>query len=135
MSNKNPSILSHVSLGTNEYPRAREFYGKLLAVLGCRIIMEHEDMVAFGRAYPEFWVHAPHDGRAATVGNGTHVSFAAASQKEVDAFHRMALSLGAADDGAPGKRPHYGEPYYGCFVRDLDGNKIEATFWDDSLAG
>ena len=36
------------------------------------------------------------------------------------------------DNGPPGPRPIYGDPYYGCFVFDLDGNKIEATFWDES---
>jgi len=51
----------------------------------------------------------------------------------VDAFHRAALNAGATDEGAPGPREEYGEPYYGCFVRDLDGHKIEAAFWDVEL--
>ena len=42
---------------------------------------------------------------------------------------------GAKDDGAPGKRPHYGEQYYGCFVRDLDGHKIEAMAWLEPAQG
>ena len=45
-----------------------------------------------------------------------------------------ALEAGASGDGPPGPRPHYGAPYYGCFVRDLDGHKIEAAFWDERLA-
>ncbi len=40
-----------------------------------------------------------------------------------------ALDGGATDDGAPGPRPIYGKPYYGCFVRDPDGHKIEAMAW------
>ena len=47
-----------------------------------------------------------------------------------DKVMNAALEAGASPDGPPGPRPHYGEPYYGCFVRDLDGHKIEATFWD-----
>ncbi len=43
------------------------------------------------------------------------------------------LHVGASPDGEPGPRPHYGEPYYGCFLRDPDGHKIEAMFWDQSL--
>ena len=47
---------------------------------------------------------------------------------------RPPLPSGAEDDGKPGGREDYGEPYYGCFVRDLDGHKIEAAFWDEELA-
>ncbi|MBF2952237.1 VOC family protein, partial [Pseudomonas aeruginosa] len=43
-----------------------------------------------------------------------------------------ALAAGADDEGAPGPRPLYGEPYYGCFIRDLDGHKVEASYWDMS---
>ena len=63
-----------------------------------------------------------------------HFGFLAASRDQVHAFHVAALSAGARDDGPPGPRPLYGEPYYGCFVRDLDGHKIEAAFWDEALA-
>jgi catechol 2,3-dioxygenase-like lactoylglutathione lyase family enzyme len=96
--------------------------------------MEHPGAVAYGRNYPEFWVQAPIDGQKASVGNGTHFGFVAASKAEVDAFHTAAVAAGAADDGKPGPRPHYGPPYYGCFVRDPDGHKIEAAFWDEALA-
>jgi lactoylglutathione lyase len=48
----------------------------------------------------------------------------------VDAFYAAAIAAGATDDGAPGGRPHYGPEYYGCFVRDLDGHKIEAMAWN-----
>ena len=51
------------------------------------------------------------------------------SDLEVDAFYAAALAAGAQDDGAPGPRSHYGKEYYGCFVRDLDGHKIEAMAW------
>ena len=40
--------------------------------------------------------------------------------------HAAALAQGAHCDGPPGPRPHYGAEYYACFVRDLDGHKIEA---------
>ena len=56
------------------------------------------------------------------------------SKEEVDAVHREGLAAGAEDAGAPGPRPDYGEPYYGAFLRDPDGHKIEATFWDLELA-
>jgi catechol 2,3-dioxygenase-like lactoylglutathione lyase family enzyme len=134
MANDNPSIISHVSLGTNQFDNARAFYLKALAPLGCRIIMEHPGVAAFGKQFPEFWVGEPHDGKKAEIGNGTHVSFAAGSKAEVDAFHKAAVAAGGRDDGKPGPREEYGEPYYGAFIRDLDGHKIEATYWDEELA-
>ena len=130
----NPSILSHVSLGTDDLQRAATFYDAVLAPLGCRRIMEHSDAIAYGRAWPEFWINRPFDERAASVGNGTHIAFNAASRDEVDAFHKAGIAAGATDDGPPGPRPDYGAPYYGCFLRDPDGHKIEATFWDLDLA-
>lgn len=130
---ENPSILSHISLGTNDFARAVAFYDKVLPTLGCKRIMEHPGAVAYGREYPEFWVQTPIDGRPASVGNGTHFGFFAPSKDAVLAFFEAALDAGAQGDGAPGPRPEYGVPYYGCFVRDLDGHKIEAAFWDMSL--
>jgi predicted lactoylglutathione lyase len=67
------------------------------------------------------------------VGNGTHVGFIAPTREAVHSFYEAAIAVGATDDGPPGPRPDYGEPYYGCFVRDLDGHKIEASYWDMAL--
>jgi catechol 2,3-dioxygenase-like lactoylglutathione lyase family enzyme len=133
-SHPNPSILSHVSIGTNDFTRALVFYDAVVGAIGGRRVMEHPGAVAYGRAYPEFWIHEPYDGAPATVGNGTHIAFVAASKAEVDAFHAAGIAAGATDDGKPGPRPDYGEPYYGSFLRDPDGHKIEAAFWDDELA-
>ncbi|MEM7272280.1 MAG: VOC family protein [Actinomycetota bacterium] len=130
----NPSIMSHVSIGTNDFARAATFYDAVLATIGAKRIIEHSDeAVAYGRMFPEFWVNLPLDDQPAGVGNGSHFSFFANSKAEVDAFYQTALDNGASPEGAPGPRPEYGTPYYGCFVRDLDGHKIEATFWDTEL--
>ena len=134
MADENPSIMSHVSIGTNDFERSLRFYDEVLPTLGCRRVMEHPGAIAYGKLYPEFWVQTPIDGKAATVGNGTHVGFVAANRAQVEAFYRAAIRAGARDDGPPGPRPHYGAPYYGCFVRDPDGHKIEAAFWDETLA-
>ena len=134
MSDEIPSILSHVSIGTNDFERAVAFYDKVLPTLGCRRVMEHPGAVAYGKMFPEFWVQTPIDGAPAETANGHHIAFIAPSKAAVDAFHEAGLAAGAADDGAPGPRPDYGEPYYGCFLRDLDGHKIEAAYWDMELA-
>ena len=125
-----PSILSHVSLGTNDFARAVAFYDAVLPTLGCRRIMEHPGAIAYGKLFPEFWIQTPIDGKPAVVGNGTHIGFIAPSPAAVHAFYDAALAAGGVGDGEPGGRPEYDEPYYGCFVRDPDGHKIEATFWD-----
>ena len=129
---ENPSLLSHVSVGTNDFDRAVAFYDKVLAALGARRLMEHPGAIAYGKQFPELWVQTPIDSKRASVGNGSHFGFVAESRAEVDAFWAAALGAGAQGEGEPGARSHYGPQYYGCFVRDLDGHKIEATFWDTS---
>jgi catechol 2,3-dioxygenase-like lactoylglutathione lyase family enzyme len=120
------SVLSHVSLGTNDYPTAKVFYDAVLATLQIKCVMDFPGAAGYGRKFPEFWIQGPHDRKPATVGNGVHVSFLANSVDEVKAFHAKAIALGGQDDGAPGYRKEYDDKYYAAFVRDLDGNKIEA---------
>lgn len=134
MSDEIPGIISHTSLGTADFDRATAFYDAVLKTLGCGRLMEVPGAVAYGKAFPEFWVQSPIDGKAATVGNGSHIGFSAPSKEAVHAFHEAALKAGATDDGAPRPREEYGAPYYGAFVRDLDGHKIEAAYWDMALA-
>ena len=68
----------------------------------------------------------PVDGQRATPGNGVHVAFYAGTRAMVDEFHRVALAHGGTSDGEPDLRPHYDPHYYAAFVRDPDGNKLEA---------
>ena len=135
MSEPNPSLLSHISIGCNDFERATAFYDAVMPTLGARRIEAFPGAVAYGKAFPEFWVQTPLDGAPASVGNGTHFGFIAESRQAVDAFHAAALAAGGVDEGAPGPRPQYGAAYYGGYVRDPDGHKIEAAFWDEALAG
>ena len=123
------SVISHVSVGTNDYDKAKAFYDGVLATLGIRCVMDFPGGAGYGLKFPEFWIQSPHDGNAASIGNGTHVCFNANSMQEVQAFHTKALQLGGRDDGAPGFRKEYTPEYYAAFVHDLDGNKIEAVFF------
>ena len=134
MSSDISSILSHVSIGTNDFDRAAAFYDRVMPTIGANRIMEHPGAVAYGKQFPEFWVQSPIDGAPATTGNGFHIGFLTWSRKEVDDFHAAAIEAGATDDGPPGIREEYNAGYYGCFVRDPDGNKIEAMFLDTELA-
>ena len=129
-----PVIMAHVSIGVTDYQRSRAFYEAVLGTIGAKIIMEvnvpgEGDAIAFGRQFPEFWVQTPHDGKPASVGNGTHFAFLASSKEMVHAFWDKGLEMGGTGGGEPGPRPHYGEAYYGCFLRDPEGHKIEAMYW------
>ncbi|MBO6555165.1 MAG: VOC family protein [Pseudomonadales bacterium] len=132
---ENPSIMNHVSLAVTNGETSLRFYDRVLATIGASRVMEHPNAVAYGKMFPEFWVHTvPFDGGKAETANGVHFAFFATSQEEVQAFYDTALAEGGDCDGSPGPRPDYGAPYYGCFVRDPDGHKIEAAMWDESLA-
>jgi catechol 2,3-dioxygenase-like lactoylglutathione lyase family enzyme len=121
-------MLHHVSVGVRDIEQATRFYDSVLGTLGYKRVMEFLPYaVAYGETAPEFWVQLPQDGNPATVGNGVHVGFSARSQDAIAAFHAAALAAGGADAGPPGPRPDYGPDYYGAFVRDLDGNKLEAV--------
>jgi catechol 2,3-dioxygenase-like lactoylglutathione lyase family enzyme len=126
-------MLHHVSVGVSNVERAAKFYDAALRALGYKRIMEFLPYaIGYGENGPAFWVQLPHNRQPATVGNGTHVGFIASSKKAVHKFHETALAQGGTDDGAPGPRPDYGPEYYGAFVIDLDGNKLEATYWAEA---
>lgn len=122
-------MLHHVSVGVRDVERAARFYDPVLKALGYKRLME---FLPYGIGYgergggPEFWIGLPHNQMTATSGNGTHVGFQARNRAQVNAFHAAALAQGGSNDGEPGPRPDYGPAYYGAFIYDLDGNKIEA---------
>ena len=120
-------MFSHVSLGTTDAGRAAAFYDPVLAVLGIRKICERDGSIDYGAAMTVFSLEKPSDGRPASVGNGVHIAFAAGTRDQVDEFYRVALAHGGSDAGPPGLRPEYDANYYAAFVRDPDGNKIEAV--------
>jgi catechol 2,3-dioxygenase-like lactoylglutathione lyase family enzyme len=64
---------------------------------------------------------------------GIHICLRASSAAMVDAFHAAALRAGGVCDGPPGLRLQHGKGYYSAFIRDRDGNRLEAvTFLDGS---
>ena len=75
----------------------------------------------------KIFIGATFDGKPATCGNGTHVAFLAKDRATVDAFYTAALAQGGSDEGPPGLRAHYHPNYYGAYVRDPDGNKLQAV--------
>ena len=120
-------MIHHVSLGTNDVARARAFYDPLMALIGFRVLKASSRAIHYGASDIVFSLETPVDGRPASAGNGVHVAFQAPDRETVRRFHRTAIENGGTDDGAPGIRAQYNANYYGAFVRDLDGNKIEAV--------
>src|SRR3984885_6336457 len=121
-------MLHHVSVGVRDVASAAEFYDAVLGALGYKRTAQYLPYaIAYGEGVSEFWIQLPHDRDAPSPGNGAHVGFSARSRDAVHRFHTAALANGGTDDGAPGPRPDYGPDYYGAFVFDLDGNKVEAT--------
>jgi catechol 2,3-dioxygenase-like lactoylglutathione lyase family enzyme len=122
-------MLHHVSVGVHDVERAAKFYDPVLKTLGYRRVMEFLPYaIGYGesRERPEFWIQLPHNQQPATNGNGVHVAFLAKTRQVVSKFHDAALKQGGSNGGEPGPRPDYGPSYYGAFIYDLDGNKIEA---------
>ena len=121
-------MLHHVSVGVTDVGRAAKFYDAVLGSLGYKRLMEFLPYaLAYGEKRPEFWIQLPHNQRPMSVGNGVHLGFIARTKDQVNRFHAAALAQGGSNNGEPGPRPDYGPDYYGAFVYDLDGNKIEAT--------
>ena len=128
-------MIHHVSVGVIDVERAAKFYDAALAALGYKRVAQYLPYaIAYGTTAPTFWIQLPHNQQAATVGNGVHVGFAAKTKNAVHKFHEAALANGGRDDGAPGGRDMYGPDYYGAFVFDLDGNKLEATLHAEPAA-
>ena len=122
-------MLDHVSIGVADLTRSAAFYDAALAPLGLRRCRERNDAIGYGVDRPTFWLigMATRRGRSAMPGLGLHFSFTAKDRSAVRIFHAAALAHGARDNGPPGVRPEYDESFYGAFVLDPDGYKIEAV--------
>jgi len=120
-------MIHHVTFGTNDVERARRFYDPLMDLVGLRQLKMNEGGVHYGTGEILFSLVTTANGRPASAGNGVHVAFQARDRAMVRKFYELALKHGGRSDGEPGLRPHYDVNYYGAFVFDPDGNKIEAV--------
>ncbi len=123
-------MIGYVTLGTNRFDEAASFYDELLGSIAARRFMEFETFIAWstGPGAPSLSICRPHDGNAATVGNGVMIAIAVDSRDKVDAFHAKALELGGSDEGEPGQRM---ENFYAGYFRDLDGNKLNVFYFGE----
>jgi catechol 2,3-dioxygenase-like lactoylglutathione lyase family enzyme len=119
-------MIDHVSIPVQDLAASAAFYDRVLEPLGYKRLAQRPTTVGFGKKYPELWLNLRAD-MPADANPGTHVALRAASQDAVRAFHAAALANGGASDGDPGLRQAAVTGYYGAFIRDPDGNRIEAV--------
>jgi catechol 2,3-dioxygenase-like lactoylglutathione lyase family enzyme len=122
-------MIDHVSIAVRDLEAATRFYEQVLATIGYEKLVVRAATVGFGKRYAEFWLNRR---VPAAPSDGAHVALRARSRELVDAFHAAALAAGGTSDGPPGLRSDETEGYYAAFIRDPDGNRIEAvTFLGD----
>jgi catechol 2,3-dioxygenase-like lactoylglutathione lyase family enzyme len=118
-------MIDHVSIGVSDLERAGRFYVQVLGTIGLAKLREWPAAIGFGKKYPEFWIN--HRPGLAASDNGMHICLRAPDPQAVQSFHAAALAAGGTSEGPPGLRPEYNDRYYAAFVRDPDGNRIEAV--------
>jgi catechol 2,3-dioxygenase-like lactoylglutathione lyase family enzyme len=115
-------MIGYAMLGTNQYEKALAFYDKLLAPLGAKRAMDFGVSVVYGNGQgPMLGIGQPYNKQPASYGNGTMIALQVPSKEKVDEMYKLAISLGAMDEGAAGPR---GDTFYAGYFRDLDNNKL-----------
>ena len=117
-------MIDHFGIQVSNLELSKVFYQKTLAPLGYKIAFDIPQAVSFAepRTAPagDFWLS---QGKS----DSTHFAFNAETREQVDAFYVAGLLAGGQDNGRPGIRPQYHQPYYAAFIIDPDGNNIEAV--------
>lgn len=120
-------MIDHVSVAVRVLGESADLYERLLAPLGYKRLVTREATVGFGKTYPEFWLNARPHATPMPDDTGYHVCLRAPDIAAVSAFHAAALQLGCKSAGDPGVRQAAMTSYFGAFILDGDGNKIEAV--------
>ena len=117
-------MIGYVTLGTNDLPRAAQFYDAIAAHFGVGRMMEFDSFIAWGEmgGAPGIAATKPFDEQEATVGNGTMVALQVDRPAKAQAGQDTAMAHGGSDEGAPGPRGDDG--FYAGYFRDPDGNKL-----------
>ena len=118
-------MLDHLSIQCSDTAASSAFYDIVLAPLGGQRVMDFGPVIGYGvPPMPDFWI-GPHQ-----TGEGfkeSHIAFSAPDRGAVRAFFAAAVSAGADVLHEPRVWPEYHPNYYGAFVRDPDGNNVEAV--------
>ena len=120
-----PVVLDHLSLQCADVSSSSAFYDRVLGPLGVARVMDFGEVIGYGiEGRPRFWLGPLVSGGP---NREIHVAFETADRAAVRAFFEAARSLGAEVLHEPRLWPEYHEHYYGAFVRDPDGNNVEAV--------
>ena len=123
------AVIDHFGINCHDYAKSQEFYDTVLHVLGYHRVMDFGPAIGYGvEGKPDFWIADASAGEASGPNREVHIAFAAKDPESVQAFFHAALALGAEPLHAPRLWPEYHPGYYGAFVRDPDGNNVEAVF-------
>jgi len=117
-------MIDHVSIQCADVATSSAFYDTVLGPLGGRRVMEFGDIIGYGTEFPDFWL-GPHN-----TGEGfreSHLAFQAPDRAAVQAFFDAAVGAGAEVLHEPRVWLEYHPTYFGAFVRDPDGNNVEAV--------
>lgn len=118
-------MIDHVSVQCADATASAAFYDAVLAPLGGVRVMEFGPVIGYGvPPMPDFWIGPQETGEGFRE---THLAFTAPTRAAVDAFFAAATGLGAAVLHEPRVWPEYHPTYYAAFVRDPDGNNVEAV--------
>ena len=118
-------MLDHLGIQCADVAAAKAFYDAALDPLGAKVLMSPADGVhGYGVDFPHFWLGPLTTGEP---NRGLHVAFTAPSRAAVDAFLAAAVAAGAEVLHQARVWPEYHPGYYGAFVRDPDGNNVEAV--------
>ncbi|MDN5795257.1 MAG: VOC family protein [Intrasporangium sp.] len=118
-------MIDHFGINCADLDAAKTFYDTVLGTLGYTRQMDVGVAVGYGGdGKPEFWISRFED---MGPNREVHVAFSAPDPATVRAFHEAAVRLGAESLHAPRMWPEYHAHYYGAFVRDPDGNNVEAV--------
>jgi catechol 2,3-dioxygenase-like lactoylglutathione lyase family enzyme len=121
-------MIDHISIAVRDIKAAEPFYTSLLATLGLSKLREWPDAaIGYGKRYPEFWINRRSDMTPVVQDSGVHICLRADSREAVNTFYAAALAGGGTSDGGPGLRKEYSDRYFAAFIRDPDGNRIEAV--------
>jgi catechol 2,3-dioxygenase-like lactoylglutathione lyase family enzyme len=117
-------VLDHLGIQCADLAASAAFYDAVLAPLGFRRVMEYDIAIGYGADKPDFWIGVFDSGDGFRE---SHIAFQAADRAAVDAFFEAAVAAGAEVLHEPRLHPEYHDTYYGAFVRDPDGNNVEAV--------
>jgi catechol 2,3-dioxygenase-like lactoylglutathione lyase family enzyme len=117
-------MLDHLGIQCTDMAASAAFYDTVLAPLGFRRLMDVGVAMGYGATKPDFWIGGLDEGAGFRE---AHIAFAAADRAAVHAFFDAAVGAGAEVLHEPRVFPEYHPDYYGAFVRDPDGNNVEAV--------